>query len=913
MSPGSNKSNATYNAVPDLLAPGETVTQPREFQFDVYARPYVPSGLRVVNEEAAGYIHVTETKHKIRFGSYISEFAGRDFLVHQRTLDHEWPSELPPLTTELTEQSYKHHFASLLEREHSAKEKENEQYALYRVPLKAVPMPDLTRLWALSVPGLRDDSPLVEMGDTLQIRQLWVDWGGNPIQMPTPFVGGGGHHAYKSWTGKQYDTSVYSVSRVHETVYLRADGLEHLTSYYDHNVQPMVVNVVFPIKQRVLQGQRRALLSVSGKLKDVSWNRKEASVGFDCFCESSFDIEPVSTSLNTWTTPGNDWIRRMLFPSESHGRYQTKLRNVPHRALFDHAINYEQAHAVNSVCAVDYGTLPYLISGPPGTGKTKTLIEVAMQLLNTTDVAHILVCAPSEGAADTLALRLKQYLTPKQLLRLNGPSRADNEVPRELLQYCFIQDDMFYVPPFKALLSYSVVVTSCCDAAILAEARLTNADLWTMERDLVSALHPEHGSPTPSLHWGALLLDEAAQANEIDVLPAISVICPPFAYPQDLPQPRLVMAGDEHQLGPRTASHDPAFSTSLFARLFSRPLYANHPLSRSKIKPSSGPPVLKRSMLPILYPSFTNLIRNYRSHPAILSIPSSLIYYDTLLPEAVISGTPLQTSSLWHGRKWPVLYIPHTGADEIERDNGGWYNISEARIACLLAQTLIFESGVKQEDVCIMSPFAAQVKLLRSMIRSDRYAGGIGLWDVNIGPVEAFQGLEKRVVIICTTRTSQRFVQEDVKRGMGIVHQKSKMNVALTRAKEALFVIGSPEVMGADVHWKAWMQFCERNGQVDDRAGLWKDRGEYKGGKVGVLERALIAKEDGLREKQWPALGAAAADYDADGGEYEAWTKGLRKALDEEDDEADEEGYDEEEDTPTPETSGEPNDGTKNT
>ncbi|KAF2036765.1 hypothetical protein EK21DRAFT_106075 [Setomelanomma holmii] len=101
-----------------------------------------------------------------------------------------------------------------------------------------------------------------------------------------------------------------------------------------------------------------------------------------------------------------------------------------------------------------------------------------------------------------------------------------------------------------------------------------------------------------------------------------------------------------------------------------------------------------------------------------------------------------------------------------------------------------------------MSPFAAQVRLLRSLIRSNTYGGGSGLWGVNIGPLEAFQGLEKRVVIICTTRTRSRFLSEDAKRGLGIIGQKRKMNVALTRAKEALLVIGNPEVLVQDEHWR---------------------------------------------------------------------------------------------------------------
>ncbi|KAH7083413.1 P-loop containing nucleoside triphosphate hydrolase protein [Paraphoma chrysanthemicola] len=653
----------------------------------------------------------------------------------------------------------------------------------------------------------------------------------------------------------------------------------------------MVVNVSFPLKATFLEAQRQALAYISLELNKVvsgSLNTDHATKTQSTL-DSSHEAHNNPAKAGIISGPNqqivhNDWIRRVLFPLEEDGTLQTDLRTIPHRALFDPAINFEQAHAVNSVCINDYGVLPYLISGPPGTGKTKTLVETAMQLLNGDDVAHILICAPSEAAADTLALRLKHYLSNKQLFRLNRPGRADNEVPQELTQYCYMENDMFYLPHFQTFMAFNVIVTSCQDAALLADARLTNNDLWEVERNMLAAFHPEQEAevPIPALHWGALLIDEAAQATEIDVLSAITVVCPPSSYPVSNHQPRFVMAGDENQLGPRTASRNPEFSKSLFARLFGRPLYADHPLSRSKIKPSSGPPVLKSSMLPITFPPFANLIRNYRSHPAILSVPSSLFYNDTLIPEAVTPNTTLQTSSLWRGRNWPVLFIPNTANDEIERDAGGWYNVTEARTACSLAQTLVYDCRVQQADICIMSPFAAQVKLLRSLIRSSDYGGGSGLWYVNIGPLEAFQGLEKRVVILCTTRTRSRFLVEDEKRGMGIVGQKRKMNVALTRAKEALFVIGNPEVLGRDEHWKVWLAFCWRNGLVSDRGEVWRGGEEGFGNeKVGVLERALVAKEAHGGQKASRVLGHAASSLDME-RDYELWVESLREALDEE-------------------------------
>ena len=506
-----------------------------------------------------------------------------------------------------------------------------------------------------------------------------------------------------------------------------------------------------------------------------------------------------------------------------------------------------------------------------------------MQLLQhteTTTVFHILICAPSDQAADILTQRLRQYMTPKQLFRLIGPQRSDIEVPQEILPYCYRKEDsqdMFDLPSIRHLMCFNVVVTSTRDAALLVDARVTNNDLYYIEKKIQSTFHPENPQSPRSLHWGALLVDESAQATELETLPALCVVMPPVEYPTDLPQPRLIMAGDENQLGPRTASRDLRLTTSLFARLFQRSIYAAHPLARSKTRPSIGVPILKASMLPMLYPPFINLVRNYRSHPSIITVPASLFYADTLIPEAALEETPLQTSSLWRGEKWPVLFIPITAPDEIERDGGGWYNITEAREACDIAQRLVSESQVDQTQIIIMSPFAAQVRKIRAIIRGNKYGGGSGLWAVNIGPLEAFQGLEGRIVILCTTRTRARFLDGDIERGLGIVGMKKKLNVALTRAKAGLIVLGSPDVLGTDEHWRAWLAFCYRNGLV--RGTPFSDDliGKFMECKVGVLEKALLFKSfKSLKDGR--ALGSAAA---AAGNEDEMWTAGIHAAIEE--------------------------------
>jgi hypothetical protein len=168
------------------------------------------------------------------------------------------------------------------------------------------------------------------------------------------------------------------------------------------------------------------------------------------------------------------------------------------------------------------------------------------------------------------------------------------------------------------------------------------------------------------------------------------------------------------------------------------------------------------------------------------------------------------------------------------------------------------------------------------------------LWNVNIGPLEAFQGLERRVVIIATTRTRERFLEEDEKRSLGIVNAKRKMNVALTRAMEGLVVIGNPEVLMRDSGWREWLGFCWRNGLVGDGPGPGLDGGldkwqeEFKKQKIGVLERALIAKEESGGFKAGKTLGGATRTLDMS-RDYEVWMEKLRQVMDEDDEEEEEE------------------------
>lgn len=496
--------------------------------------------------------------------------------------------------------------------------------------------------------------------------------------------------------------------------------------------------------------------------------------------------------------------------------------------------------------------IAYLINGPPGTGKTKTVVEAVTQLANDADfTGTVLVCAPSDPAADTLILRLRSIFSPKTIFRLNEFSRTFAEVPQELMPYCYVEDDFFGLPTLPVLMSYKVIVTTCGAAGILIKARVTNRDLVALQQNVTgiiqSSFNAEKSIPP---HWTALFVDEAAQATEPEILIPLAVVAPHTSYICH-PNPILVLAGDQFQLGPRTYDKTSNLHVSLFERLSNCPVYASHPQARKTVFRNT-------TNVPKIRPPFVNLVRNYRSHPAILAVPSSLFYHNTLIPEASNSET-LNAWRGWQGRRWPVLFTCNSGIDDCQNvqsfGGAGWYNRHEAHKAISYAADMLntVSSPLAQADICIMSPFRAQVNLLRKVARASN------LWDLNIGPMEAFQGLESRVVIICTTRARTRFLSDDALRGIGVVNEPKKFNVAVTRAKEGLIVIGNPWVLARDSYWMAFLRFCWRNNlwhndetgrdpriPEGDEADIsrWKPNNEEKqNDKLVGLEAALLFRD----------------------------------------------------------------------
>jgi len=145
-----------------------------------------------------------------------------------------------------------------------------------------------------------------------------------------------------------------------------------------------------------------------------------------------------------------------------------------------------------------HGSAPYVVFGPPGTGKTRTLVAALLAVIRSNPESCVLVCAPSNAAADVIVERAKVQLNTSQMIRINAYSRT-SEVPVEVKPYC---SDSSNVPDVPTILRYRVVVTTCTTAARMSGF---------------------HGFPND--HFTHIMIDEAGHATEPECVASMRADC----------------------------------------------------------------------------------------------------------------------------------------------------------------------------------------------------------------------------------------------------------------------------------------------------------------------------------------------------------------------------------------------------
>ena len=308
----------------------------------------------------------------------------------------------------------------------------------------------------------------------------------------------------------------------------------------------------------------------------------------------------------------------------------------------------------------------------------------------------------------------------------------------------------------RDLLERCVIVTSVLDASVLYQAKVTNNGLAQLEARTLRTLRPHIYHPS-AYHFDYLLIDEAAQASEPEIAPALAVVLPETslllhkAEHKNRRIPQLVLCGDHMQLGPNISSavarlHE--LDLSLLQRLFERPFYKDHPRARHNLPAACGLRLLRPFTLPStqnfdgqddwlleqdddkiegrdkldsmdLSVPFANFINNYRSHPGLLMIPSALFYNDTLEPcaSSQIQSTPLLNWCEQRGNGIPLLFWHTEGQEEMFEEGASWYNLLEVArvvetVVSLVKSPTSAHGSVKASEISIIAPFREQVRFL---------------------------------------------------------------------------------------------------------------------------------------------------------------------------------------------------------
>ena len=235
------------------------------------------------------------------------------------------------------------------------------------------------------------------------------------------------------------------------------------------------------------------------------------------------------------------------------------------------------------------------------------------------------------------------------------------------------------------------------------------------------------------------------------------------------------MAGDPWQLGPTLSSplaEQHGLATSLLERLMASPLYSRGPLGYDGR-------------------AITKLIKCFRSHPALVSLPARLYYED----ELVSMADPSVVDRLLHfpgltpgglGRA-PLLLHGVVGREMREGRSPSFFNPTEIVLVLDYISRLVAE-GVRPGDIGVIAPYRKQVARLE-----DRLA--LTPWgQVTVGTVEQFQGQERLAIIVTTVRSTSD-LRADSKHSLGFLTNPKRFNVAITRAQALLVVVGNPHVL----------------------------------------------------------------------------------------------------------------------
>lgn len=454
---------------------------------------------------------------------------------------------------------------------------------------------------------------------------------------------------------------------------------------------------------------------------------------------------------------------------------------------FDAELNESQQSAIRfALSASDVA----IIHGPPGTGKTTTIVELICQAI--TKGQKVLACAPSNTAVDNLLEKLVD--ARQKTVRLGHPARVstrlqdytlDAQVARHELTGLIREMQREAEGLFRQAGKFTrAKPVHGAKREMRQEARRLKADIRMLEQqaidsivdnaDVVCATTTLDESLLGDRRFDLVVIDEACQSTE------------PGSWMPILRADRLVLAGDHCQLPPTVLSKQAAkegLEVSLLERLVG--LYGDRITRRLNVQ--------------------------YRMHDQIMNF-SSRQFYDGMLQSHDSVSCHLLSDLDYVDEQFvtlePVTFIDSAGAgwdEELEPDGLSKRNLQEGELV-LRKVAELQDSGLRGRDIGVIAPYAAQVRWLRQNSPDER---------VEIDTVDGFQGREKEAVIISMVRSN-------AEGEIGFLSDARRMNVALTRARRKLIVIGDSATVGGNEFFAAMLEYFESIGAYHT---VWEESG----------------------------------------------------------------------------------------
>lgn len=438
-------------------------------------------------------------------------------------------------------------------------------------------------------------------------------------------------------------------------------------------------------------------------------------------------------------------------------------------------LNATQQHAVNEVLrAKDVA----IVHGPPGTGNTTTLVEAINETL--ARESQVLVCAQSNMAVDWISEQLVDRGI--NVLRIGNPTRVNDKM------LGFTYERRFEAHPDYSQLwairkairelrmqrkgrteNWHQKMDRLRSRATELEISI-NADLFGQARVIASTLVGASNKLLDGQHYSTLFIDEAAQALE------------PACWIAIRRANRVILAGDHCQLPP-TVKSIAALKAGLGKTLMERIV-------------DSKPEVV------------TLLDTQYRMNEEIMRFSSSWFY------DGKVKAAPITVHRGILDYDTPIEWVDDVANDDetvgetFVGETFGRINKVEARQVIELLQAY-FEKIGKQRiidesiDVGIISPYRAQVQYLRHLIKKETFFKPFRHL-LSVNTVDGFQGQERDVIIVSLVRSNNDGQ-------IGFLRDLRRMNVAMTRARSKLIIIGDHETLAHHEFYKKLYEYIKKH------------------------------------------------------------------------------------------------------